>query len=261
MTASTRVLAAVVCAFVFFLASPAPARAQQPAPADSHAAGSMSAPDAAHAQADAQPPSGAHEPGAAQAPADAHGAADTAAGEHAPAQDAAHAPEGEHADAEHESPFAFPGRLFNFLVLLGGMIYFLKTPLTNYLTSRSEQIRSDLLHAAATREAATKELADIDARMRSLPAELEALKARGKEEIAAEQARIKAAAEAERRRLVEQAGLEIAQQTRAARRELQEFAATLAVDVARARLATEMTDADQSRLVERYAAQVKTVHD
>lgn len=227
MTAPTRVLAAVACAFVLLVAPQTVTRAQQPTPADPHA------------------------PATTLAPVDAH----------APAQDGTHAPAGEHADAEHESPFAFPGRLFNFLVLLGGMVYFLKTPLTNYLTSRSEQIRSDLLHAAATREAATKELADIDARMRSLPAELEALKARGKEEIAAEQARIKAAADAERRRLVEQAGLEIAQQTRAARRELQEFAATLAVDVARARLATEMTDADQSRLVERYVAQVKTVHD
>ena len=183
--------------------------------------------------------------------------------EHAPAAQGEHAPQGEHAAAEHEaeSPFAFPGRLFNFLVLLGGMIYFLKTPLTNYLTSRSEQIRSDLLNAAATREAATKELADIDARMRSLPADLDALKARGKEEIAAEQARIKAAADAERQRLVEQARLEIEQQTRAARRDLQQFAATLAVDVARTRLANEMTDADQSRLLERYVAQVKTVHD
>ena len=117
------------------------------------------------------------------------------------------------------------------------------------------------MNAAATRESAAKELAAIDARMKGLPAELESLKARGKEEIAAEQARIKAAADAERQRLVEQARLEIEQQTRAARRDLREYAATLAVDVARTRLAAEMTDADQSRLVDRYVAQVKTTHE
>ena len=44
---------------------------------------------------------------------------------------------------------------------------------------------------------------------------------------------------------------------RAAQRELSEHAATLALDLARQRLATEMTPADQARLVDRYLQQVK----
>jgi F-type H+-transporting ATPase subunit b len=194
---------------------------------------------------------------AAQPPAPDPASHAAPAGTHAPDAASAKA-EGAH---EGESTVAFVGRVFNFLVLAGGLVYFLRTPLSNYLSSRSEQIRSDLVTAAATRESATRELAAIDARMTGLPAELAALKARGQDEIVAEQARIKAAADAERQRLVEQARLEIEQQKRAARRDLQEYAATLAVDVARTRLANDMTDADQSRLIDRYVAQVKTSHE
>lgn len=252
MTTSTRTMAALAFAAALGLTTAAFA---QPAQAPAH-----EAQPAAPAEHGAQPAAEPSAPATDHAVAPAEHAAP--AGEHAQAggHEGAAA---EHEGAEHEgeSIWSFLGRLFNFAVLAGGLVYFLKTPITNYLASRSEQIRADLVNAAATRDAATKELAAIDARMKSLPAELEALKARGKEEIAAEQARIKAAADAERQRLVEQARLEIEQQTRAARRDLQEYAAALAVDVARSRLATEMTEADQARLVDRYVAQVKTTHE
>lgn len=261
MTTLTRALATLALTAVASLASPA-VHAQHATPPAEQPVTSTATPAATDVPAPAPeqaPAPGTDAPHAP--PADTHAApatdhAPTAAGDHAATTE--HAAEGGH---EGESIWAFLGRLFNFAVLAGGLVYFLKTPITNYLASRSEQIRADLVNAAATRDAATKELAAIDARMQGLPAELEALKTRGKEEIAAEQARIKAAADAERQRLVEQARLEIAQQTRAARRDLQEYAATLAVDVARTRLSAEMTDADQSRLVDRYVAQVKTAHE
>lgn len=245
MTPATRTLAALAFAAAAILA-PARVWAQQPAPAANHAtppsdpAISPSAP-ATHSGDHAMPPS------APAAPPSGHGPA----------------PAGEAGGGGHEgeNSMAFFGRLFNFLVLAGGLVYFLRTPLSTYLSSRSAQIRSDLVTAAATRASAAQERASIAARMTSLPAELAALKTRGNEEIAAEQARIKAAADTERQRLVEQARLEIEQQTRAARRDLREYAATLAVDVARTRLATEMTEADQSRLVDRYVAQVTPPHD
>lgn len=256
MTTSIRAMTALAFAAVLSVAPAVGQTTADPAP--------HGAPSAAATAADAQgaPAVPASDPPAAPV-VDPHAASPAehaeAGGDHAAAGVA-----GDHAEAGHEggeSLASFLGRLFNFAVLAGGIVYFLKTPLTSYLASRSEQIRADLVNAAATRDAATKELASIDAKMRGLPAELEALKVRGKEEMVAEQARIKAAADAERQRLVEQARLEIDQQTRAARRDLQEYAATLAVDVARARLSAEMTDADQSRLVDRYVAQVKIAHE
>jgi F-type H+-transporting ATPase subunit b len=177
---------------------------------------------------------------------------------HAPAEAAGHA----EADAPHgESLLAFLARIANFVILAGGLYYLLKSPLGNYLSARSEQIRSDLVHAAQTREEASARLGAIEARLEALPGEIDALKARGKEEIAAEEARIKQAAEAERVRLVDQTRREIERQLQIARRDLTAHAADLAVGVARARLAHEITDEQQARLIDRYVSQVGTTHE
>ena len=109
-------------------------------------------------------------------------------------------------------------------------------------------------------KSAAAQIAQTDARLQALPAELEALKARGHQEIAGEEKRIRELAEVERARLLEQASREIEQRTREARRELVEHAASLAVGVARTKIRAQITDADQSRLVDRYLAEV-TSHE
>lgn len=192
--------------------------------------------------------------GAAQpehaAPADAHGGAPPEPGAHGEA--AAHG-EGE---AHGESLLAFLSRIANFVILAGGLYYLLAPPIRKYLDARGEQIRSDLRHAAETKAQATRSLGEIEARLKTLPAELEALKTRGQEEIAAEQVRLAKATEGERARLVDQTRREIDRQLQIARRDLTEHAADLAVGVARARLTREMTVEDQMRLVDRYVGEI-----
>jgi F-type H+-transporting ATPase subunit b len=184
-----------------------------------------------------------------------HGAAP--AGDHA-APPGDHAQPGEHgaAEAHGESLVSFLSRIANFLILAGGLYYLLRAPVRRYLDARSEQIRGDLETAAATRARATRSLEELESQLAKLPAELEALKTRGKDEIAAEQVRIAQTAEAERARLLDQTRREIDRQLQIARRELTEHAADLAVGVARTRLAREMTAADQLRLVDRYVGEL-----
>jgi F0F1-type ATP synthase membrane subunit b/b' len=126
-----------------------------------------------------------------------------------------------------------------------------------YLRLRNEGVRKGLVEAREMKAGATAALADIDRRLQSLPAELEALKQRGAEEIAAEQQRIRAAAERERQRLLEQTRREIDFQLRVAKRELQNEAADLSVQAARARISRSITADDQLRLVDRYLDQVR----
>jgi F-type H+-transporting ATPase subunit b len=171
--------------------------------------------------------------------------------EHGQAHDAA---AGEHADGGTLPVIA---KVFNFAVLAGVLFYFLRTPIATYLASRDTQIRQDLMTAAEMRAAATKQLADIDARMKSLPAELDALRAQGAADVEAERARIADAAAVERSRLLEHTRREIDMQLRIARRDLTEYAAQLAVDVAHARIVRTITPEDQLRLVDRYATQLK----
>jgi F-type H+-transporting ATPase subunit b len=173
--------------------------------------------------------------------------------EHAQDAHAAGGHEGEHA----EGPLPTIARLFNFAILAGVLVYFLRSPIATHLLSRSTQIRQDLVTAADMRTAATAQLAQIEARLKALPGELEALRAQGSEDLAAERDRISRAAAVERERLLEHTRREIDMQLRIARRALVEHAAQLAVDVAHARIVRTITPDDQLRLVDRYAAQLR----
>jgi F-type H+-transporting ATPase subunit b len=190
------------------------------------------------------------------------GAAAQAPDAHAPAADAHQAAEGEHAapeehGGEHGGLSSLIWPTINFLILCGGLYYFLRAPFGEYLAGRSGQIRRDLVDAAELNRAATAQLAEVDRKVQALPGEIDALRARGTQEIAAEEARIAAAAAAERERLLTQTRREIEVRLRAAQRELSEHAATLALDLAEQQLTAGMTPADHNRLVDRYLQQVK----
>lgn len=187
----------------------------------------------------------------AQPAAEAH----AQAGEHATT--AEHAGDaGEHG-GEHGGLAGLLWPVANFIILAGGLYYFLRAPLSDYLAGRSTQIRKDLVEAAELSRTANEQLADVDRRMKALPGELEALKKRGAEEIAAEEERIASAAAADRARLLTQTRREIEVRLQTAQRELSEHAAALAVEIARTRLKAGMTSADHARLVDRYVQQVK----
>lgn len=149
-------------------------------------------------------------------------------------------------------------RLVNFGILAGTLIYLLRSPIRTYLADRRTEIRGDLVNAADMKTAAAAEIEAIDRKMQALPRELEALRAEGAEEMAAEEARIRAAAAAERDRLLEQARRDIDLQVKVAERELVAHAADLAVGVAGERIKKNITDEDQKRLVERYVQQLKS---
>jgi F-type H+-transporting ATPase subunit b len=225
MTRFRLFFAALLTAAIAIAASPGLARAQGPA------AGSQ-----------------AHQP----APAAAAHAADPGGGEHAAGAEAS-------AEASHDGWSAVIAKAVNFTILVGVLVYFLRAPLREYLTGRIGKVREDLVTAAETRETAARQLADIAAKLAALPAEIEALKKRGAEDLAAERARIEQEAQAERQRVIEHTRREIQMRLRVAKRELLELAADLAVTVAAERIRTSITPGDQARLVDRYASQLQEV--
>lgn len=164
----------------------------------------------------------------------------------------------EHAEEEHHSTWgALLWPAVNFAILAGLLWYFFKAPFVGYLQDRHTSIRRDLVEAASVKASAAAQLEEIDRKLKALPGEIEALRTRGAEEIAAEERRIAALAAAERDRLLEQTRREIDLQLRLAKRELVEHAAELAVQLAGERIQQQMTPADQERLVNRYLDQVK----
>jgi F-type H+-transporting ATPase subunit b len=203
----------------------------------------------ASAQAQQPAPGGHVSPAAAQQPdPGAHGQEGVKEGAVA---------EGHTAEEEHEEGILPTiARLTNFAILVGVLVYFLRSPLVGYLVSRGQQIRSDLVTAAELRRSAETQLTDIDRKMKALPGELEALRQRGAADIAAEEARIRAAAEADRERLLEHMHRDVEMQVRLARRTLMQEAALLATEVARQRIRATMTPEDQNRLIDRYTRQL-----
>lgn len=145
----------------------------------------------------------------------------------------------------------------NFAIMAWIIYYFGRRPMSEYLDRRHTQVRKDLVEAAALKTTAAAQLAEIEQRMQALPGELDALRLRGREEIAAEDERIAGAAAAERERLLEQARREIDLQLRLAKRELVEHAANLSIQIATERIQHDITPADQERLVDRYLDQMK----
>lgn len=198
-------------------------------------------------------PAFAQEHATPQPPPPAHGAAmPTGAQPTAPHGDE-HAAEEDHGGGIMSTVW----KVANFAILVGVLVYFLKSPLAAHLASRITQIRHDLVAAADLKNTATEQLAEIQQKMAALPAELEALRRQGADDVKAERERISKAADAERVRLLEQTRREIDMRLRVAKRELTEHAAQLAVQVAEQRIKRVITPDDQMRLVDRYASQLK----
>jgi F-type H+-transporting ATPase subunit b len=200
-----------------------------------------------------------HTPASAPAAAQDHAPAkpaDAAAGEHAqPAGE--HAAEGGHDESIGGMILSMGWPVANFIIFIGVIYYFANKPFSEYLANRSSTIRRDLVEAAELRSTATSQLASIEQKLQALPGEVSALRARGAEEIKAEEQRIAAAAAADRERLLEQTRREIDLQVRLAKKEILEHAADLSVQLATDRIKKEVTPADQDRLVDRYLSQVK----
>ena len=145
----------------------------------------------------------------------------------------------------------------NFIIFIGILYYFFNKPFSEYLAGRSATIRKDLVEAAELKSTATAQLASIEQKLQALPGELNALRARGAEDIKAEEQRIAAQAAADRERMLEQTRKEIELQVRLAKKEILDHAADLSVQLATERIRKEITPEDQARIVERYLDQVK----
>ena len=176
-----------------------------------------------------------------------------------PADNDAHAAKEAEGEAHDEGWMPTIAKTVNFALLVGILGYFLRAPLTAYLDGRIGKVREDLVTAAQTRDTATRTLAEIEAKLKALPAEIEGLRQRGAEDLIAERARIEEAAEAERQRLLEHTRREIDMRLRVARRELLELTANLAVGIASDRIKRSITPEDQARMVDRYAQQLNGV--
>jgi F-type H+-transporting ATPase subunit b len=122
--------------------------------------------------------------------------------------------------------------LINFAIIAGTIFYFSKKNLPALFSNRTATIQKALQEARQASEEANRRLGEIENRLSRLGAEIAGMKETAEKEAVAEEARIKAAAEEDARKIVESAEQEIAAAAKLARRELTTYAANLAVSLA-----------------------------
>lgn len=122
--------------------------------------------------------------------------------------------------------------LINFGILVWFFWMLLKAKVPQMFRDRTAIIQKGIRDAQAASADAARRLHDIEARLAKLDNEVAEIRASAEKDAVAEEARIRQAAEEDKRKVVEAAEMEIASIARNARRELKSYAASLAVDMA-----------------------------
>ena len=141
--------------------------------------------------------------------------------------------------------------LLNFLVIAAVLFWAARKYMPGAFRARTAAIQQAMQEARRASEDANRRLADVEARLAKLGDEIAAMKASGEADLAAEEARIKAAAEDDARKIVESAEQEIAAAAKAARRDLTSYAADLAISLAKKQI--HVDPATDSSLVRNFS--------
>lgn len=151
-------------------------------------------------------------------------------------------------------------RVLNFGLVIAILVYFLRKPLKKGLAGRTEEIERALAEAKQAKEEAEAKFAEYDRKLDQATEEIaeisDAIRREGeleKQKIIenAKQMAIKIEQDAEKA-----AEMEVAK----ARRELQQEAAALAVDMAEKMLKKNFTKDDDTRLIDEYMQKVGELH-
>jgi F-type H+-transporting ATPase subunit b len=131
----------------------------------------------------------------------------------------------------------------NFVVLAALVGWFLIKTLPKTFRSRNTAIQKHLVDARTATEEASARLNSVEDRLSKLDEQIAAMRAQSEKDAAADEQRIKAGVEDEKKKILAAAEQEIAAATTLARRQIQQYAAELAIDqAARKLVVTAETD-------------------
>ena len=136
--------------------------------------------------------------------------------------------------------------VFNFAVLALAIGAFLIKALPKTFRNRSSAIQKHLVDARTATEEASARLNSVEDRLAALDGQIAEMRAQSERDSAADEVRIKATVEDERKKILASADQEIAAATMHAQRQLQQYAAELAIEQAARKL---VVSAETDRLL------------
>jgi F-type H+-transporting ATPase subunit b len=140
----------------------------------------------------------------------------------------------------------------NFAILAAGIGYLMVKQVGPFFAERSQEIRKGIEDSQKLRAEADARAAGMEAKLRSLSADVETMRKALLAEEAQEDARIRQATEGELAKIEDNTDRDIAAALKAAQVELRRYSAQLAVDLARARVRESMTPAIEDTLVRNF---------
>ena len=144
--------------------------------------------------------------------------------------------------------------VLNFVVLVLLVGWFLVKSLPKAFRSRNDAIQKHLTDARAATEAANTRLNSVEARLGKLDEQIAGMRTQAEKDSAREEQRIKASVEEEKKKILQAAEQEIAAATVQARRQIQQYAADLAIDQAAKKLV--VSAATDRLLVQEFARRI-----
>ncbi|MFZ0332885.1 MAG: ATP synthase F0 subunit B [Candidatus Acidiferrales bacterium] len=145
-------------------------------------------------------------------------------------------------------------RWINFLIFVGVLVWVFTKKTPAYFRSRQKAIAGAIAESARAREEAERQERAAEVKIASLDHEVADLRARAKQESAAEAQRIRALAQEEAKRIEQAAHTEIRAAERAAQAELKLIAARIAIERAEGLLRDQINSPAESNLFRGFVA-------
>ena len=175
----------------------------------------------------------------------------SAAQEHGTASQPAVAEQRHEVEGHGESPLSSLWKWLNFAVLFGGLGWYLRKPLGDFLKARAKGIEDGLVNAQEAKRTALLKSTEIQSRLAQLDKEIQQIKELAARDAEQERARILESARQEAQKILELASREIEGLKKSARLELKAYVAELAVKLAEERLRTSIGQEEDRRIIEK----------
>ena len=161
------------------------------------------------------------------------------------------------AGEDHGSPLSIVWKWGNFILLFGGLAFYLRRPLREFLQTRARGIEEGLASGKRAQEEAEAKMSAIEAQLARLDEDIDGLKQQAARESEEERQRIIDSSRAEAERIVAVARREIEGLQRTAQVELKAHVARLAVDLAEERLQRDLEPSQDQRIISRFVRTLK----
>jgi F-type H+-transporting ATPase subunit b len=162
--------------------------------------------------------------------------------------------------AEVSATADFLGKVFNFVLLFGGLGYLLRKPIKAMLTKRTADVGETIRSAANGRTASEALAEESQSKLAGLEGEVNQLKAAAEAEGKRETGRIAQAAAEEAERLKKFTRQELDEQARRGVGELKAYAAARAAEIARERIRRRLTPEAHAALIDKSIDKLSKIH-